>query len=164
MRIDKDNLPDAPKPGFEYALARWVMPSLTVISDDGYAGSDEGETADGQPWDIRSSIIIMQNVRLAENMFSKDALPLKLPDRHFGVIEVDTGRVGWISHDVIAGDTLELVEKDSTILNYVDSMLERRGWHPIQLDLDDLFAVRIVPSDFFGPSPDDFDDSMPDWL
>ena len=59
---------------------------------------------------------------------------------------------------MIAGDTLELVEKDSTILNYVDSMLERRGWYPVQLDLDDLFAVRIVPP------LDDFDDSMPDWL
>ena len=52
---------------------------------------------------------------------------------------------------------MELVETDSTVLHYVDSMLERRGWFPVQLGLEELFAVRIVPS------LDDFDDTMPDW-
>jgi hypothetical protein len=77
----------------------------------------------------------------------------------FGVIEVDTGRTGWIPHDVVQSDRIELVEKESTLLYYADAMLERRGWHPIQLDLNGLFEVRIVPS-----PPDDFDDSLSDWI
>lgn len=83
----------------------------------------------------------------------------EIPTDGFGVIEVDTGRIGWIPHEIVQSDRIELVEKESTLLHYVDAMLERRGWFPIQVDLEELFEIRIAP-----PSPEEFDDSMSDWI
>lgn len=160
MRINEDNLPVAPRPQFAYAVGRWILPSITIISDEPVGVSDVGETIDGEPWQIQSPIIILQSNRLSQNLVPPSHHGIyEIPMDGFGVIEVDTGRIGWIPHKVVQSDRIELVEKESTLLYYVDAMLERRGWYPLQLDLNGLFEVRIVPS-----LPDDFDDSMSEWI
>ncbi len=168
MRVDEDNLPVAPKPQFAYAMGRWVLPSITIISDEPVGVSDVGQTIDGEPWQIQSPIIILQSNRLSQNLVPPDyrgvmdrVVPriYEIPTDGFGVIEVDTGRIGWIPHEIVQSDRIELVEKESTLLHYVDAMLERRGWFPIQVDLEELFEIRIEP-----PSPEEFDDSMSDWI
>ena len=165
MRIDEDKLPIAPKAQLEYALGRWVVSSLTIISDHSESVDFAGETTDGDPWHIQSPVLILQNNKLAQKLFPFNhpststnlTQALQIPDDGFGAIEIHSGRVGWIPHDVVRSDRMELVETDSTVLHYVDSMLERSGCFPVQLGLEELFAVRIVPS------LDDFDDTMPDW-
>ena len=168
MRVDEDNLPVAPKPQFAYAMGRWVLPSITIISDEPVGVSDVGQTIDGEPWQIQSPIIILQSNRLSQNLVPPDyrgvmdrVVPriYEIPTDGFGVIEVDTGRIGWIPHEIVQSDRIELVEKESTLLHYVDAMLERGGWFPIQVDLEELFEIRIAP-----PSPEEFDDSMSDWI
>ena len=61
MRIDEDKLPIAPKAQLEYALGRWVVSSLTIISDHSESVDFAGETTDGDPWHIQSPVLILQN-------------------------------------------------------------------------------------------------------
>ena len=112
MRINEDNLPVAPRPQFAYAVGRWILPSITIISDEPVGVSDVGETIDGEPWQIQSPIIILQSNRLSQNLVPHvGGIGMIIPTDGFGVIEVDTGRTGWIPHDVVQSDRIELLEK-----------------------------------------------------
>ena len=159
MRINEENLPFAPRPQFAYAIGRWILPAITIISDEPVGVSDVGQTMDGEPWQIQSPIMILQNTKLAQNLVPpRFHGAYDIPEDGFGVIEIDTGRTGWIPHNIVQSKRIEMVETDSTLLHYVDAMLERRGWYPMQLGLKSLFEIYIVPR------LDEFDDSLPDWV
>ncbi len=143
MKINEDNLPFAPRPTIKYAVGRWILPALSIVSEeDSFLGPvmDAGETTDGEPWHIQSPLLILQERRLAQTMFPP-LQAIEIPSDGFGAIEIDTGRVGWIPMTVAASDRIQLSEKDSVLLYYLDSMLQGRGWHPIPLDEQTLFQV-----------------------